>query len=157
MWVRMKMVWYSFLRALKTGTLRLPETAHSDHTHARKQRGRMQHNILLHLPRDAADFNAERVSAVLKPAMDRLGFKLERIPTHDVPSAIPDLKSDEVLCAVSRTGIPADKLRCLQWAVHKRHSKDVASVRRQLLCDLNNGDESRVKRKPRREKSHGRP
>ena len=112
----------------------------------------MPHCILLHLSRGAADHNAELAIAALKPAVERLGLKLSRVPTHVIPAAMRDLESDEALCAESSSGLSADVVRCLQWAVHKRHSKDVARVHRQLLCDLNNGDESRVKRKPRREK-----
>ena len=108
--------------------------------------------ILLHLPRDAADLNAELATTAVKPAVQRLGLKLKRVPTHVIPAGMRDLQSDEVLCAESTNGISAEELRCLRWAVHKRHSKDVERVHRQLLCDLNNGDESRVKRKARREK-----
>lgn len=106
--------------------------------------------ILLHLPRGAADLNAELATAAVKPAIQRLGLKLKRVPTHVIPAAMRDLDSDEVLCVESTTGLLADELRCLRWAVHKRHGKDVERVRRQLLCDLNNGDEARVRRGHRR-------
>jgi len=108
--------------------------------------------ILLHLPRDAAEYNAKLATAALKPAVERLGLKLSRVPTHVIPAAMRDLQSDEALCADSSRGLSKESVRCLQWAVHKRHSKDVARVHRQLMCDLNNGDESRVKRKPKRDK-----
>ena len=112
--------------------------------------------ILLHLARGAADLNAELATAAVKPAVQRLGLKLKRVPTHVIPAGMRDLQSDEALCADSANGVSAEALRCLRWAVHKRFKKDVERVHRQLLCDLNNGDESRVRRNPRRERTRTR-
>ena len=127
-----------------TRLLNIKHSRHTEHMY------RMPLCILLHLPRDAPDLHAELASAAVKPAVLRLGLKLKRVPTHVIPAGMRDLQSDEVLCAESKNGVSADALRCLQWAVYKRFSNDVERVHRQLLCDLNNGDESRVKRKPRR-------
>ena len=41
----------------------------------------------------------------------------------------------------------------MRWAVHKRYERDVARVHRQLRCDLNGGDESRVRRKSHRDRN----
>ena len=103
-------------------------------------------SILLHLPRGEEDRNANLATTALKPAVQRLGFRLRRVPTRAIPGAMADLESNEVLCVDSASGLSADQLRCLRWAVHKRYSADVEHVHRQLLCDLNNGDESRVRR-----------
>jgi hypothetical protein len=103
--------------------------------------------LLPHLPRGAEDFNASRATAVLKPVLRRDGMQVKRVPAHVLPTAMRDLASDEALCVKNATRMSEDTLRCLRWAVHKRHSDDLNCVRRQLLCDLNRGDESRVRRK----------
>ena len=79
-----------------------------------------------------------------------LGVQLRRVPTSCVPSALRDMQSEEVLCVSSASPLDQCVLKSLRWATHKRYSKDVKTVQRQLICDLNNGDESRVKRSGRR-------
>lgn len=107
-------------------------------------------HILLHLSRGNEDRNAELATAAVKPAVRRLGIKLARVPQHTIPKSLHDLESDEVLCVASTSGLSAQTLNCLRWAVHKRHSKDLERVHRQLICDLNGGDEARVNRRPPR-------
>ena len=103
-------------------------------------------NILLHLPRGCADFETALVTAALKPALTSHSIVLRRVPTHSLPRAMRDLQSDECLVAKTAAGLHANTLKCLRWAVHKRHERDVERVHRQLLCDLNGGDEARVRR-----------
>ena len=107
-------------------------------------------SLLLHLPRGRADREAALATAALTPAHTKLTFTLRRVPTHVLPTAMRDTESDEALCAETTRGIDAATLRSLRWAVHKRHACDPKRVHRQLICDLIGGDESRVKRKPRR-------
>lgn len=107
-------------------------------------------SLLLHLPRGRADREAALATAALTPAHTKLTFTLRRVPTHVLPTAMRDTESDEALCAETARGLDAATLRSLRWAVHKRHACDPKRVHRQLICDLIGGDESRVKRKPRR-------
>ena len=106
----------------------------------------MPFNILLHLPRGCADCETALATAALKPALNSLGITIQRVPTHSLPHAMRDLQSDECIVAETATGLHANTLKCLRWAVHKRHERDVERVHRQLLCDLNGGDEARVRR-----------
>ena len=105
-------------------------------------------SLLLHLPRGRADHEAALAAAAVSPALHKLGITLRRVPTQALPSAMHDTASDEVLCADSSSSLPPPAIKSLQWAVHKRHQHDIDHVHRQLVCDLNGGDESRVRRKP---------
>ena len=98
--------------------------------------------ILLHLTRGSEDENAVLAERVVREMLETLKGTLVRVPTHTVPSALRDLESDEVLC-IRHNGIAPAHVRALRWAAHHRHRPpDV--VKKQLLCDVFNLDESRI-------------
>ena len=111
----------------------------------------MPATILLHLTRDNENSEAKKATAALESLRSQLGFKLARVPTHTLPRALRDTKSCEVLCAVSTRNLSSAEIRSMRWAVHKRHDTDKDRTHRQLVCDLKNGDESRVRRPRNRE------
>lgn len=114
-------------------------------------------SLLLHLPRGRADHEATLATAAISPVLRQLGIALRRVPTQALPSAMHDTESDEALCADSSASLPPPTIKSLRWAVHKRHQNDIDRVHRQLVCDLNGGDESRVRRKPARGRRKQRP
>ena len=115
----------------------------------------MMLSVLLHLPREEEDVNAALVKRVVGKMLGLLKCDLVRLATHNVPSALIDLESDEVLC-IRHAGIDPAHIRALLWAVHHRH-RTPADVQKQLRCDVFNLDESRIEtdwkaRKREREK-----
>lgn len=99
-------------------------------------------SILLHLARGSEDENVALAERVVSAMLDTLQCTLVRMPTHNVPSALRDSESDEVLC-IKHDGIDPAHIRALRWAAHHRF-RAPADVQKQLRCDVFNLDESRV-------------
>lgn len=117
------------------------------------ERPQMPHVLLLHLPRSEPDRHAILATQALKPAHNFINFKIVRVPSHVLPTAMQDTESDDALCAWTAEPLSEAVIKSLRWAVHKRFA-NVSQTHAQLRCDLTGGDESRIKRKPARKKNH---
>lgn len=109
--------------------------------------------ILLHLPTKDPDQHAQLAETALKPAHKFVKFTLVRLPTSSVHGAMHDTQSTEVLCAKTLAPLDPNTAKSMRWAVHKRFAYTETTHAR-LQCDLVGGDESRLKRKKGRQKSH---
>ena len=57
-----------------------------------------------------------------------------------------DVRSEFCIVAVSKQQLSPVLIKAMRWATHKRYASDKEAVKRQVVCDVRGGDESRVRR-----------
>ena len=98
----------------------------------------------MHLPRGREAHTVSLVKNVLTDMCNHLNCTLVQVSTHNVPAAMRDLGSDQVLC-VEHDRLNPIHLKALRWGAHHRH-RPVAQVKKQLECDVFELDESRIEK-----------
>ncbi len=98
--------------------------------------------ILLHVQRGREATEIPLVQTLLHGCASSLRLSVFSAPR--CKSALRDELSDVCLYAGCQRQLSKAELDALRWAVHHRF-RDLKAVRKQLVCDLTKGDESKLK------------